>query len=63
MESRPLRPVLAAVRHMQRLHSRVCAVFELNDEAKIVSWREYWDTGNIIKQMGVTREELDKDIA
>ena len=51
------------LRDGRQVHSRVCAVFELNDEAKIVSWREYWDTGNIVKQMGVTREELDKDIA
>jgi limonene-1,2-epoxide hydrolase len=47
----------------RQVNSRVCAVFELNDESKIVSWREYWDTGNIVKQMGVTREQLDKDIA
>jgi len=47
----------------RQVNSRVCAVFEFNDEDKIVSWREYWDTGNIVKQMGVTREQLDKDIA
>lgn len=47
----------------RQVRSRVCAVFELNNDNKISSWREYWDTGNIIKQMGITREELDKDIA
>lgn len=47
----------------RQVHSRVCAVFELNSDNKIISWREYWDTGNIINQMGITREELDKDIA
>lgn len=51
------------LRDGRQVGSRVCAVFELNDQNKICSWREYWDTGNIVKQMGVTREELDKDIA
>ncbi len=51
------------LRDGRRVHSRVCAVFELNDDDKIVSWREYWDTGNIVTQMGVSRAELDKDIA
>lgn len=37
---------------------RVCAVFELDDAAKIVSWREYWDTGDIMKQMGLTADQL-----
>lgn len=47
----------------RRVNSRVCAVFEVNAEGLIQSWREYWDTGNITKQMGISREELDKDIA
>lgn len=47
----------------RKVNSRVCAVFEVNGDGLIQSWREYWDTGNIVKQMGVTREELDKDIA
>jgi limonene-1,2-epoxide hydrolase len=47
----------------RKVNSRVCAVFELNPEGHIQSWREYWDTGNIVKQMGITRDELDKDIA
>lgn len=51
------------VRDGKQVNSRVCAVFTLNDDNKIVHWREYWDTGNITKQMGVSREDLDKDIA
>lgn len=51
------------LRDGRKVGSRVCAVFELDPAGNIASWREYWDTGNIIKQMGVTREELDKDIA
>jgi limonene-1,2-epoxide hydrolase len=42
----------------RRVTSRVCAVFELDDDARIVSWREYWDTGDIMKQMGLTPEQL-----
>ena len=45
------------------VHSRVCGIFEFNEANKIINWREYWDTGNIMKQMNVSREELDKDIA
>lgn len=51
------------LRDGRNVNSRVCAVFEIGGDGKIKSWREYWDTGNIVKQMGVTREELDKDIA
>ena len=33
--------------------SRVCAVFECDADGLIASWREYWDTGNVAKQMGM----------
>lgn len=49
-------------RDSRKVGSRVCAVFKINDGGAIVSWREYWDTGNIVKQMGISRQELDKDI-
>jgi limonene-1,2-epoxide hydrolase len=42
----------------KKVTSRVCAVFELDNESKIISWREYWDTGDIMKQMGLTAEQL-----
>jgi limonene-1,2-epoxide hydrolase len=42
----------------RQVTSRVCAVFELDEEHRIVSWREYWDTGDIMKQMGLTPEQL-----
>lgn len=42
----------------KKVTSRVCAVFELDEGGKIVSWREYWDTGDIMKQMGLTAEQL-----
>lgn len=42
----------------KKVTSRVCAVFELDAAARIVSWREYWDTGDIMKQMGLTADQL-----
>jgi limonene-1,2-epoxide hydrolase len=42
----------------KKVTSRVCAVFELDQQRRIVSWREYWDTGDITKQMGLTAEQL-----
>jgi limonene-1,2-epoxide hydrolase len=42
----------------KKVTSRVCAVFELDGDSKIISWREYWDTGDIMKQMGLTPEQL-----
>lgn len=42
----------------KKVTSRVCAVFELDEASRIVSWREYWDTGDIMKQMGLTAEQL-----
>ena len=37
----------------RRVSSRVCAVFELDEEGLITAWREYWDTGDIARQMGL----------
>ena len=42
----------------RKVGSRVCAVFELDEDGLIVSWREYWDSANVMAQMGVTAEEL-----
>ena len=42
----------------RKVASRVCAVFELDDAGLIVSWREYWDTGDVMSQMGFTAEQL-----
>lgn len=42
----------------RKVASRVCAVFELDDAGLIVSWREYWDTGDVMRQMGFTAEQL-----
>jgi limonene-1,2-epoxide hydrolase len=42
----------------KRMFSSVNAVFEFDDAGKIVSWREYWDTGDIATQLGLTSEQM-----
>jgi limonene-1,2-epoxide hydrolase len=42
----------------RKVGSRVCAIFELNDAGLIAGWREYWDTGDVMRQMGVSPDEL-----
>lgn len=42
----------------QRVASRVAAVFEFADDGRIASWREYWDTGDVMAQMGIGADEL-----
>jgi limonene-1,2-epoxide hydrolase len=42
----------------KKVGSRVCAVFEMADDANIASWREYWDTGDVMAQMGIGADEL-----
>lgn len=42
----------------RKVGSRVCAVFEMNDDGLIAGWREYWDTGDVMQQMGISAEEL-----
>jgi limonene-1,2-epoxide hydrolase len=40
------------------IFSSVAAVFEFDDAGQIVSWREYWDTGDISRQLGLTAEQM-----
>jgi limonene-1,2-epoxide hydrolase len=42
----------------KKVGSRVCAVFELNEAGLIIGWREYWDTGDVMRQMGISPDEL-----
>ena len=37
----------------RRVSSRVCAVFEVDQDGLIAAWREYWDTGDVARQMGL----------
>jgi limonene-1,2-epoxide hydrolase len=42
----------------RKVGSRVCAVFEFNDAGEIAGWREYWDSGDVMRQMGISAEAL-----
>lgn len=42
----------------KQVGSRVCAVFELDDAGLIIGWREYWDSGDVMRQMGISPDEL-----
>jgi limonene-1,2-epoxide hydrolase len=42
----------------RKVGSRVCAVFEFNDRGEIAGWREYWDSGDVMRQMGISAEAL-----
>lgn len=42
----------------RKVGSRVCAVFEMDEDGLIAGWREYWDTGDVMQQMGISAEDL-----
>lgn len=42
----------------KRIFSSVCAVFEFNDQQKIIAWREYWDIRDIQYQLGMTEAQM-----
>jgi limonene-1,2-epoxide hydrolase len=42
----------------KRIFSSVNAVFEFDDAGRIVSWREYWDTGDIATQLGLSSDQM-----
>jgi limonene-1,2-epoxide hydrolase len=42
----------------KRIFSSVAAVFEFGDDGLVRSWREYWDTGDIARQLGLTAEQM-----
>jgi limonene-1,2-epoxide hydrolase len=42
----------------KRIYSSVNAVFEFDDDGRIVSWREYWDALDIAGQLGLTPDEM-----
>ena len=42
----------------RKVGSRVCAVFELDEAGLIVGWREYWDSGDVMRQMGISADAL-----
>ncbi|MEY4269647.1 MAG: hypothetical protein RLZZ58_863 [Pseudomonadota bacterium] len=42
----------------KKVGSRVCAVFEMTSDGLIAGWREYWDSGDVMRQMGISAEDL-----
>ncbi len=43
----------------KRIFSSVCAVFDVDEKGLISGWREYWDTDDINKQLGLSPEEAE----
>lgn len=41
-----------------RVEAKVAAIFEFDDDAKILRWREYWDLSSIAEQLGVTIAQM-----
>lgn len=46
----------------RKIDTRVCAVFEFDENGLIQSWREYWDSGYIFPQLGITEAEFRASI-
>lgn len=42
----------------KRIFSSVNAVFVLSEDNRIETWREYWDSGDVAGQLGLTGEQL-----
>jgi limonene-1,2-epoxide hydrolase len=42
----------------RKVGSRVCAVFEVGEDGRIDAWREYWDTGDVAAQMGISPADV-----
>jgi limonene-1,2-epoxide hydrolase len=37
----------------------ICSTFEVNDDGLICAWREYLDSADTLKQLGISAEELE----
>lgn len=42
----------------KRIYSSVNAVFDFDEQGRIVAWREYWDTADIARQLGLSADEM-----
>ncbi|MCW2830664.1 MAG: hypothetical protein JWP31_1356 [Aeromicrobium sp.] len=49
---------VAMIEAGKNIFSSVAAVFEFDDAGQVRSWREYWDTGDISRQLGLTPEQM-----
>ncbi len=42
----------------KRVEAKVAAIFEFDEQARIINWREYWDLTAIQRQLGITIEQM-----
>jgi limonene-1,2-epoxide hydrolase len=49
---------VSMIEQQKRIFSSVAAVFAFDEAGQVVSWREYWDTGDISRQLGLTPEQM-----
>lgn len=47
----------------REIETHLNAVFDLDDEGRIVFWREYYDAGDLVKKIGVTLEQFEQIMA
>lgn len=41
-----------------RVEAKVAAIFEFDEQARILKWREYWDLTAIQQQLGISIEQM-----
>lgn len=44
--------------HDRRINHALTAVFDFDDEGKIVSWREYFDMADMAQQLGIKPDDV-----
>jgi len=47
----------------RRVETRLNAVFDIDANGKICGWREYYDSGDLIKKLGVTMDQFEQIMA
>jgi limonene-1,2-epoxide hydrolase len=47
----------------QEVETRLNAVFDMDAENRIIFWREYYDSGDLAKKLGVTLEQFKQIMA
>lgn len=47
----------------KRVETRINAVFDIDSAGLISGWREYYDSGDLVKKLGVTLEQFEQIMA
>lgn len=47
----------------REIETRLNAVFDMDEDGKILFWREYYDSGDLVKKIGVTLEQFEQIMA